>query len=50
VFALEPKPSLVDLQELDPILYALDNRYYRVGGVIGTGYEEANDLLQHLGE
>lgn len=50
VFALDPKPSLVDLQELDPILYALDNRYYRVGGVIGTGYQEANDLLQHLGE
>lgn len=32
---------LADLVQLDPILYALDNHYYRVGGVIGIGYQEA---------
>lgn len=30
---------------LDPILYALDNRYYRVGPPIGTGYQEGRKLL-----
>lgn len=34
--------------DLDPILYALDNRYYRVGDIIGTGYQEADALkAQH---
>jgi len=28
------------LTDLDPILYALDNRYYRIGPPIGVGYEE----------
>lgn len=34
------EPGIASLQELDPILYALDNRYYRVGPVIGEGYKE----------
>ena len=25
---------------LDPIIYALDNRYYRIGAPIGVGYKE----------
>lgn len=32
---------IASLEELDPILYALDNRYYRVGPPIGVGYQEA---------
>jgi len=32
---------LSDLTQLDPILYALDNQYYRVGAPIGVGYQEA---------
>jgi len=32
---------IAGLEELDPILYALDNRYYRVGPPIGIGYQEA---------
>lgn len=28
------------LPDLDPIIYALDNRYYRVGPAIGVGYQE----------
>jgi len=35
------RPRFVDLPTLDPILYALDNQYYRVGARIGTGYQEA---------
>ena len=48
--SLEPKPSLVDLQELDPILYALDNHYYSVGAIIGTGYQEADHLSGNPGK
>lgn len=32
---------IADLKQLDPILYALDNRYYCVGESIGVGYQEA---------
>ena len=32
--------QIAPLTELDPILYALDNRYYSIGGAIGTGYQE----------
>ncbi len=38
------EPNLPDVRALDPILYALDNRYYRVGSPIGTGYVEAARL------
>jgi flavin reductase (DIM6/NTAB) family NADH-FMN oxidoreductase RutF len=31
---------VADMTRLDPILYALDNQYYRVGPVIGQGYHE----------
>jgi len=31
---------VAELTHLDPILYALDNRYYSIGSPIGTGYRE----------
>ena len=34
------KTRVADLPTLDPILYSLDNRYYCVGGAIGTVYQE----------
>ncbi len=36
--------AIADLVQLDPILYALDNRYYQVGKPIGIGYREAGNL------
>jgi flavin reductase (DIM6/NTAB) family NADH-FMN oxidoreductase RutF len=32
--------GITDMRELDPIIYALDNRYYRIGEPIGVGYQE----------
>ena len=39
------KKNVADLTKLDPIIYALDNRYYRIGEPIGTGYEEGQQIL-----
>ncbi len=36
--------AIADLTRLDPILYALDNRYYSVGKPIGVGYAEGEGL------
>jgi flavin reductase (DIM6/NTAB) family NADH-FMN oxidoreductase RutF len=38
-------PRVDELTRLDPILYALDNRYYRIGPPIGVGYQEGRQLL-----
>jgi flavin reductase (DIM6/NTAB) family NADH-FMN oxidoreductase RutF len=38
----EGRICIADLGSLDPILYALDNKYYRVGDTIGFGYQEAS--------
>jgi len=35
------RKSISDLTSLDPILYALDNRYYSIGKAICVGYQEA---------
>jgi flavin reductase (DIM6/NTAB) family NADH-FMN oxidoreductase RutF len=35
---------IADLTQLDPILYALDNRPYSIGGSIGLGYQEAKQV------
>ena len=35
---------LADLTVLDPLIYALDNRYYRIGEPIGTGYQESKKI------
>ena len=36
--------TLADLTVLDPLIYALDNRYYRIGQPIGTGYQESKKV------
>ena len=36
--------AIADLTHLDPILYALDNRYYCIGEPIGIGYQEASQM------
>lgn len=41
VHARDGRDQVVAMDSLDPIVYALDNRYYRIGGPIGTGYQEA---------
>jgi flavin reductase (DIM6/NTAB) family NADH-FMN oxidoreductase RutF len=35
------KKGIIDLTNLDPIIYSLDNRYYSIGKPIGIGYAEA---------
>jgi len=37
---VDEKQCIADLSKLDPIIYALDNRYYRIGDPIGIGYRE----------
>ena len=34
---------IADMTKLDPIIYALDNRYYRIGDPIGVGYQEGQN-------
>lgn len=43
------KATVEDAGSLDPILYGLDNRYYRLGEPIGFGYREAGALLERFG-
>jgi flavin reductase (DIM6/NTAB) family NADH-FMN oxidoreductase RutF len=38
--------GIADMTRLDPIIYALDNRYYKIGEPIGFGYNEGKDF-QH---
>jgi len=38
--------KIADLQKLDPIIYALDNFYYRIGEKIGIGYQEGQKLAE----
>ena len=40
VVEADARSTVADLGQLDPILYALDNRYYRIGEAIGIGYHE----------
>lgn len=40
----EGRKSITNLRVLDPIIYALDNKYYRIGEIIGTGYEEGKKI------
>jgi flavin reductase (DIM6/NTAB) family NADH-FMN oxidoreductase RutF len=35
---------VADMTKLAPIIYALDNRYYRIGKPIGVGYREGKGL------
>ncbi len=36
----EAGQKIADMMKLDPIIYALDNCYYKIGEIIGTGYLE----------
>jgi flavin reductase (DIM6/NTAB) family NADH-FMN oxidoreductase RutF len=40
------RQGIVDMTQLDPIIYALDNRYYKIGTLIGVGYRESKNF-QH---
>ena len=40
----EDQQRLADLTVLDPLIYALDNRYYSIGRPIGEGYQEGKSL------
>ncbi|MFX1500300.1 MAG: flavin reductase family protein [Promethearchaeota archaeon] len=41
VIKSEEDQKIADMTKLDPIIYALDNRYYKIGEIIGTGYQES---------
>lgn len=41
------RKALVEMSQLDPIIYALDNRYYKIGEVIGTGYREGQSYSKN---
>jgi flavin reductase (DIM6/NTAB) family NADH-FMN oxidoreductase RutF len=45
----EGRQAIVEMTELEPIIYGLDNRYYRVGEVIGIGYHEGKGCQQEGG-
>ena len=42
---LREEGQLPPLEAIDPILYALDNQYYRTGAPIGVGYSEGQGLV-----
>lgn len=44
---VDGRKQLPALSRLDPIIYALDNRYYKIGEQIGTGYTEGRKFLHH---
>jgi flavin reductase (DIM6/NTAB) family NADH-FMN oxidoreductase RutF len=37
---------IAGMKKLDPIIYALDNRYYKIGETIGIGYQESKKFQQ----
>jgi flavin reductase (DIM6/NTAB) family NADH-FMN oxidoreductase RutF len=40
------RKQVAALPQLDPIIYALDNRYYRIGETIGVGYHEGKTHIR----
>jgi flavin reductase (DIM6/NTAB) family NADH-FMN oxidoreductase RutF len=40
VIERDGRKTIAEMTRLDPIIYALDNRYYRIGEPIGVGYQE----------
>ncbi len=44
VIESEGRQRIADMIKLDPIIYALDNRYYKIGEPIGVGYQESKKL------
>lgn len=47
VIHCKERPGIADMIRLDPIIYALDNRYYKIGKSIGVGYDESKKLQLH---
>lgn len=47
-FVLEKEGHLMiaEMTRLDPIIYSLDNRYYKIGETIGVGYREGAQFKQ----
>ena len=41
VSEVDGRKTVADMARLDPIIYALDNQYYKIGEPIGVGYQEA---------
>ncbi|MFX1502260.1 MAG: flavin reductase family protein [Promethearchaeota archaeon] len=46
VIKSEEGQKIADMIKLDPIIYALDNRYYKIGKKIGKGYKEGKKFKQ----
>jgi len=44
----EENHKIVDMTKLNPIIYALDNHYYKIGNIIGTGYQENKKFKQDV--
>jgi len=42
----EGRLKIADMIKLDPIIYALNNRYYKIGEPIGIGYQESKKFHQ----
>lgn len=40
----DDKKKVANINKLDPIIYALDNKYYSIGSPIGTGYQEGKAI------
>jgi flavin reductase (DIM6/NTAB) family NADH-FMN oxidoreductase RutF len=48
VIEVEGRKAIADMTRLDPIIYALDNKYYKIGESIGVGYQEAKKFKPDL--
>ena len=40
VIEIDGQKRIAEMSKLDPIIYALDNQYYKIGKPIGVGYQE----------
>ena len=49
VSEVDGKKKIADLTKLDPIMYALDNKYYKIGEPIGQGYRECGEYKKKYG-
>ncbi len=50
VVEIEGRQVIAEMSRLDPIIYALDNRYYKIDASIGIGYSEGKGWLNSLHE
>ena len=49
VTEVDGRKKIADLTKLDPIIYALDNKYYKIGEPIGQGYQECGEYKKKYG-